>query len=78
MVANRPLIVFDPSICHGKPTIRGTRVMVSTLLELLESGMNVPDILRGFPSIDEKAIRAAIKYARLRIENEEFVSFAGH
>ena len=72
------IIVMDPSRCHGKPTFRGTRVMVSTILELLESGMSIPDILRGFPSIGEREIRAAIGYARMRIENEEFVPFAVH
>lgn len=56
-------IVADPNICHGKPTFKGTRVMVWQILELLKSGEDTKDITREFPSIKEIHIKSALEYA---------------
>lgn len=56
-------IVADPQICHGKPTFKGTRVMVWQILEMLSSGDTKKDILEAFPSLKEDHIKAALKYA---------------
>ena len=72
----RHYIAVDPDFCHGKPRFRGTRIPVTTVLELLEGGMTVEDILRGYPSLNLKAIQAALHYAVQRIENEEFLPLA--
>ena len=69
-------ISVDAQICHGRPRFKGTRIPLSTVLELLEGGMSIPEILDGYPSITEKSIRAAIGYARQRIEGEEFIPLA--
>ncbi len=57
-------IVSDPKICHGKPTFRGTRVMVSDVLEQVASGMAWETIIEDWNnSINREAIREAIALA---------------
>jgi len=56
-------IVADPKICHGKPTFKGTRVMVWQVLELLEAGQTAKQIQEDFPDITEKHVKAALHYA---------------
>ena len=53
----------DPTICHGKPVIRGLRYPVSTLLELLASGMTPEEILQDYPDLEMNDLRAALLYA---------------
>jgi uncharacterized protein (DUF433 family) len=59
----RTYITTDPSVCHGKACIRGTRVMVSIILDNLAAGQNVETILKSYPSLTLEAIQAAIAYA---------------
>ncbi len=55
-------IVADPRICHGKPTFRGTRVMVWQVLEMLEEGLDWDTILSNFRnSFPKEAIAEAIR-----------------
>lgn len=56
-------IVIDSEICHGKPTFKGTRIMVWQVLEMLEAGSTTEDIIEGFPSLTPQAIKAALHYA---------------
>jgi uncharacterized protein (DUF433 family) len=57
-------IVTDPKICHGKPTFRGTRVLVSDVLEQVASGMAWETIIEEWNgSIPKDAIREAIQLA---------------
>jgi len=56
-------IVADPEICHGKPTFKGTRVMVWQILEMLESGDTTKEIIDAFPSLTPQHIKAALNYA---------------
>ncbi len=56
-------ITRDPNICHGKPVIRGLRYPVSTVLELLASGMTTEEILRDYPDLELDDLRAALLYA---------------
>jgi uncharacterized protein (DUF433 family) len=55
-------ITIDPNICFGKPTIRGTRIWVSLLLDFLASGMSEDEILEDYPHLVREDIRAAIAY----------------
>ena len=55
-------ISIDPNICFGKPCIRGHRIWVSLILDLLASGWSVQDILDNYPGLDEVDIRACITY----------------
>ncbi len=56
-------ITIDPNICHGKPTIRGLRYPVETILELLSSDMTTDDILADYPDLEREDILAALAYA---------------
>ena len=57
-------ITIDPQICHGKPTIRGLRYTVETILELLSSGMTLDEILADYEDLEKEDILAALDYAR--------------
>ena len=47
-------ITIDPTICHGKPTIRGSRMLVSTVLELLSAGMTHEEILADHDGLADR------------------------
>ena len=55
-------ISIDPSVCLGKPCIRGTRIWVSLLLDFLASGMTTDEILEEYPQLEAADIRAATAY----------------
>ena len=57
------LITVDPNVCHGKACIRGTRVMVSVVLDNLAAGQSVEEILESYPSLSAEGVQAAIAYA---------------
>ena len=57
-------ITIDPEICHGKPTIRGLRYPVETILELLSSGMTNEEILADYEDLEREDILAALDFAR--------------
>lgn len=59
----RDRIQVDPMICHGKPCIKGTRVMVSVILDNLAAGESAEAILRSYPSLQSIDIPAALSYA---------------
>lgn len=56
-------IVTDPSLCHGKACIRGTRIMVSVILDNLAVGVTMAEILESYPSLQLSDIYGAIAYA---------------
>jgi uncharacterized protein (DUF433 family) len=56
-------IVVDPSICHGKACVKGTRIPVSVILDNLAAGLSLDEILRSYPSLSREAVQAAISYA---------------
>ena len=55
-------ISIDPSICFGKPCIKGTRIWVSLILDLMASGRAIREILDDYPELREADILAAIAY----------------
>ena len=57
-------ITMDPEICHGKPSIRGLRYTVETILELLSSGMTTEEILADYEDLEREDILAALDFAR--------------
>ena len=59
----RQYITSDPAVCHGKACIKGTRIMVSVVLDNLAADIPVPEILKSYPSLNGTHIRAAIAYA---------------
>lgn len=56
-------ISIDPQACHGKPVIRGTRVMVSTILGALGAGDTIDMVLSDYPNISNEDIGAALEFA---------------
>lgn len=59
----RDRISIDPSICHGKACITGTRVMVSTIIDNIAAGVSREELLRSYPSLRKEDIDAALQYA---------------
>jgi len=57
-------ITIDSEICHGKPTIRGLRYPVETILELLSSGMTTDQILADYEDLEREDVLAALDFAR--------------
>jgi len=55
-------ISIDPNVCFGKPCIRGHRIWVSLVLDLLASGMSVDEILEQYPGVEKEDIYACIAY----------------
>lgn len=58
----RTLIVRDPQVCHGQATVRGTRILVSIILDALADGMTENEILTEYPTLTVEGIRAAAAY----------------
>lgn len=58
-----PRIQIDPKICHGKPVIRGTRVLVSTILGALSGGDSVETVLADYPNVTQQDVEAALEFA---------------
>lgn len=58
----RQRISIDPNVCFGKPCIRGTRIWVSLILDLLASGIGEADVIEEYPQLTREDIRAAIAY----------------
>jgi len=56
-------ITVDPSVCHGKPCIRGLRYPVENVLEWLASGMTTEEILADYEDLEREDILAALSYA---------------
>lgn len=67
-------IEIDPEICHGKPRIKGTRIIISILLEWLEAGKTFEEILDAYPDLSKEDIAATVRYARKSIEEEKSAS----
>jgi uncharacterized protein (DUF433 family) len=63
-------ISIDPSICHGKPCVAGTRIMVTTILSQLAGGYSFERIMSGYPDLTRDDIVAAIEYAASAIQEE--------
>ncbi len=66
-------ISVDPQVCHGKACIKGTRVMVSVILDNLADEENSESILKSYPSLKQGDIQAAISYAA-ELARERFVT----
>lgn len=65
-------IVADPKIQHGKPCIRGTRTPVHVILEALAMGNSVAEIKKEYPPLSDEDIRAALLFAALLSNEQEY------
>ncbi len=67
-------IVCSPDVLGGKPCVRGTRISVEFLLELVASGASRDDILRAYPHLAPEDVEEALRYAVHFLENDVLVS----
>ncbi len=66
-------ISSNPKIYGGKPCVKGTRITVTMVLDLLEDGLSFNEIIRDYyPHITVDDIRACLQYAKALLEGEEF------
>jgi uncharacterized protein (DUF433 family) len=56
-------ITVAPDVCNGKPTIRGTRITVETVLDYLSAGDSAEDILKEYPALESEDIAASLAFA---------------
>lgn len=56
-------ITFDPAVMGGRACVRGMRIPVSLVVNLVANGMNVEEILREYPALEAEDIREALRYA---------------
>lgn len=64
-------IEVNPRILGGKPVVRGTRIPVHLILELLGAGYDLKRILEAYPTLKEDDVKAAVEYATRILKNEE-------
>jgi len=66
-------ITMDPEVLSGKPVIKGTRIPVYLIIQLLANSMTEKEILRQYPTLKKQDIKAALIYASKSLENEETI-----
>jgi uncharacterized protein (DUF433 family) len=66
-------ITINPEICNGKPTIRGMRITVKTVLDFLASGETIENLLHAYPFLEREDILACLNYASLVIDKDKSV-----
>ncbi len=67
-------IISNPKILGGKPVIKGTRISVEFVLELLRSGMNLNDIIHEYPHLKKSDIQAVLAFAKRAVSREQIYS----
>ena len=69
-MAKQPVIVRDPAIMLGKPTVAGTRITVELIMRKLAGGFSVDDILEMYPHLTREQVAATLDYAANLIAHE--------
>jgi uncharacterized protein (DUF433 family) len=64
-------IVVDPDILVGKPVVKGTRLAVEFIIDLLAQGWSVEEILRNYPGLNREDIQACLAYASAMLQAEK-------
>ncbi len=66
-------IEADPNVCHGKPRIAGTRIMVEQVLDLLAAGISIAEITSEeyFPDLSQEDVLACVAFANQLLKGEE-------
>ena len=64
-------VEINPLICSGKPVIKGTRIMVSSLISQLAAGETAEGLKKGYPGLTDADIRAALDFAAATLDNVE-------
>lgn len=69
-------ITVDPNLCGGKPTIRGKRLTVQTVLEFLAAGDSPEEVLESYPFLEMADIQACLHFATENLARQNFIAFA--
>ena len=70
-------IAADPAVLVGKPVIKGTRLAVEFILELISEGWSEADMLRNYPGLTREQILACVAYAKDRLSEERLLAVPG-
>jgi uncharacterized protein (DUF433 family) len=70
-------IVVDPDILVGKPVVKGTRLAVELIVDLLAQGWTEEELLRNYPRLTPEDIRACLQYASARLHAEKVFPLPG-
>lgn len=62
-------IITDPRVLAGKPCVRGTRISVEFILELIASGASVADIVAAYPALTREDVTAAVQFAAMAVRS---------
>ncbi|MBS1569688.1 MAG: DUF433 domain-containing protein [Flavobacteriales bacterium] len=62
-------ITVDPSVCGGRPCVRGMRIRVSDVLDLLASGLSAEQVLAELPDLEREDIDAVLRFASTRLDH---------
>ena len=65
------IIIANPKVMCGKPVIKGTRIPVYLILNLIASGYDFDRIIKAYPELTKESIKAALEYAQIVLQNEE-------
>ncbi|MFQ5330446.1 MAG: DUF433 domain-containing protein [Thermodesulfobacteriota bacterium] len=65
------IIISERTICHGKPVIKGTRIMVANILSLYLGGFREDKIVDYYPELSKEDVKATIDYAKTLIPEDE-------
>ena len=71
-------IVIDPEILCGKPVVKGTRLAVEFIVDLLAQGWTAPDVLKNYPGVTQDDILACLAYASAALHAEKVYPLAVH
>jgi uncharacterized protein (DUF433 family) len=67
---NSNWIEIHPDVCNGRPVLRGTRIAVQSVLEMLTAGDSVQDVLQAFPSLRHEQVLACVEHAARLMGNQ--------
>jgi uncharacterized protein (DUF433 family) len=65
-------IIIDPTVCNGRPTVRGTRITAQSVLEFLGAGDSIEEILEEYPALTHDDVLACLRYSS-RLMGNHFV-----
>jgi uncharacterized protein (DUF433 family) len=63
-------IEIHPDVCNGRPVLRGTRIAVQSVLEMMAAGDSVDDVLAAFPSLRREQVLACVDHAAKLMANQ--------
>ncbi len=74
---NSDWIEVHPDVCNGRPVIRGTRIAVQSILEMIGAGDSVEDVLEAFPSLSREQVLACVNHAARLMGNHYSLESVG-